>query len=196
MKATKQRTFSYIAQRVRLYIKRGYSAPSRQVFLSGRGRYHYASSLSPSPKARHVEPHGGSAPRGQYPAHPHRPHPCPDTYRWRKRGLLQCRRRDRKRRAGGRGIERDWERRRRNRRGKRSCKQYPSDYQTPGQAERPDYSQVPAYSGSPYAVINDNAPNLNASDAEGFAGAGKLPRGGREVFATDNPVAAAPPWQW
>lgn len=41
-----------------------------------------------------------------------------------------------------------------------------SDYQTPGTSSGFDYSQVPAYSGSPYAVINDNAPHLNAADAE------------------------------
>lgn len=41
-----------------------------------------------------------------------------------------------------------------------------SDYQTPATSSGFDYSQVPAYSGSPYAVINDNAPNLNAADAE------------------------------
>lgn len=41
-----------------------------------------------------------------------------------------------------------------------------SDCQTQGTRSDFDYSQVPAYSGSPYAVINDNAPNLNATDAE------------------------------
>ena len=41
-----------------------------------------------------------------------------------------------------------------------------SDYQTPGTSSDFDYSQVPAYSGSPYAVINDNSPSLNAADAE------------------------------
>ena len=42
----------------------------------------------------------------------------------------------------------------------------PGEFHAPGAGGGFDYSQVPSYSGSPYVVINDNAPNLNATDAE------------------------------
>lgn len=72
----------------------------------------------------------------------------------------------------------------------------PNDYQTPGTSSDFDYSQVPAYSGSPYTAINDNAPNLNAADAEALLAQASSPRKQKSFHHSTTSVAAAPPWQW
>lgn len=56
-----------------------------------------------------------------------------------------------------------------------------SNYQTPGTSSGFDY-----YSGSPYAVINDNAPNLDAADAEALLAQASSPAEAEKFSPLDN----------